>query len=95
MVSSAYKAMAHPARRRILAILRTGAKTSGDLAAAFDESWPTISRHLSVLREADLITAERNGTTITYRINATVVQDFVAHMMDLLSTETQRVEQKE
>ena len=84
MVSNAYKAMAHPARRQILALLRKGAMTSGELAEQFEAAWPTITRHLKVLHEAELITAERQGTTILYRINASVVQDVAASVMDLL-----------
>jgi len=70
-----FKALAHPDRRKVLSLLRSGPKLAGDLAAEFNSSWPTMSRHLSVLKEADLISAERQGNQILYRINTSVVED--------------------
>ncbi len=75
MQNNIFKALAHPDRRKVLSLLRSGPKLAGDLAAEFDSSWPTMSRHLSVLREADLISAERQGNQILYRINTSVVED--------------------
>lgn len=68
-----------------MALLRKGPKTSGELAEAFDASWPTVSRHLSVLKEADLITAERQGTSILYRANTSVLEDAAASILALIS----------
>ena len=48
-------------------MLRDGPRTSGEIASQFDSSWPTISRHLNVLREAGLVIAERNGQEILLR----------------------------
>ena len=67
-----------------MALLRKGPKTSGELAEAFDASWPTVSRHLSVLKEADLITAERQGTSILYRANTSVLEDAAASILALI-----------
>lgn len=64
--------------------LRSGAKTSGELADLFDASWPTVSRHLATLKDADLITAERDGTSILYRANASVLEDAAASVMALV-----------
>lgn len=75
MRNEVFKALAHPDRRKVLSILRSGAMLAGDLASEFDSSWPTMSRHLSVLREADLISAERQGNQILYRVNTSVVED--------------------
>lgn len=63
-------------------MLRKKALTSGEIAEHFDTAWPTISRHLGVLKDAELITAERNGNSITYELNATVLQELVEHVMD-------------
>ena len=63
-------------------MLRDGPRTSGEIASRFDSSWPTISRHLNVLREAGLVIAERNGQEIHYELNASVFQDLVQHLMD-------------
>jgi DNA-binding transcriptional ArsR family regulator len=63
-------------------MLHKGPLTSGEIAEKFPSAWPTISRHLAVLRDADLITAERNGNSIKYELNATVLQDLVATIFD-------------
>jgi ArsR family transcriptional regulator, repressor of sdpIR and other operons len=78
----AFRALADQTRREILRMLRSGARTSGDIASQFDSSWPTISRHLAVLREAGLVVAERYGQEIRYELNTSVFQDLVQHLMD-------------
>ena len=80
---SAYKALADPTRRQILALLRGGSRTSGEIAGHFSTSWATISRHLAVLRDAELILAEREGQFIRYELNTTVFQDLVQHLLTL------------
>lgn len=55
---------------------------SGEIAERFPSAWATISRHLAVLREADLISAERNGNSIRYELNATVLQELIEHIFD-------------
>ena len=61
--------IAHPARRQILMTIhfRGGEMTAGDIAARFRHSWPTTTRHLRVLEDAGLVTAEQNGRVRTYR----------------------------
>jgi DNA-binding transcriptional ArsR family regulator len=83
MQNSVFKALAHPLRRELLSILRADARLAGDLADMFDVSWPTVSRHLSVLKEADLVITERNGNQILYRLNTSVVQDAAAILLGL------------
>jgi ArsR family transcriptional regulator, arsenate/arsenite/antimonite-responsive transcriptional repressor len=63
-------------------MLRVGSRTSGEIASQFDSTWPTISRHLAVLRDAGLVVAVRNGTEIHYELNTSVFQDLVQHLMD-------------
>jgi ArsR family transcriptional regulator len=84
--NSAFKAMADPARREVLRLLREGEMTAGDLAAHFDMSKPTMSHHFAVLVDADLITRRRDGQTIWYGLNTTVLQDVVSWMMNLANT---------
>ena len=84
MAINALKALAHPVRRQIMVALRSGAKSSGELAEMFDATWPTVSRHLATLKDADLITAERDGTSILYRANASVLEDAAASVMALI-----------
>lgn len=68
-------------------LLRGGPKSSGDLASTFDAAWPTVTRHLNVLKEADLITAERKGTSMIYRANASVLEELIAGMSALMGRE--------
>jgi DNA-binding transcriptional ArsR family regulator len=81
--NNAFKAIADPARREILRLLRPGEMTAGDLAAHFDMSKPTMSHHFAVLADADLITRRREGQTIWYGLNTTVLQDVLSWVMDL------------
>jgi ArsR family transcriptional regulator, repressor of sdpIR and other operons len=80
--NGAFRALADPTRRDILTMLRSGPRTSGEIATRFDSSWPTISRHLSVLRDADLVLTERKGQEIYYELNTSVFQDLVQHLME-------------
>lgn len=81
-MNGAFRALADQTRRDILRMLRGGPRTSGEIAARFESSWPTISRHLAQLREAGLVTTERRGQEIHYELNTSVFQDVVQHLMD-------------
>ena len=81
-VNAGFRALADETRRAILRMLRDGPRTSGEIASRFQSSWPTISRHLSVLRDAGLIVAERKGQEIHYELNTSVFQDLVQHLLD-------------
>jgi len=80
--NGAFRALADKTRREILSLLHSGPRTSGEIASQFDSSWPTISRHLAVLRDAGLVLAERHGHEIYYELNTSVFQDLVHHLMD-------------
>jgi DNA-binding transcriptional ArsR family regulator len=80
-MNTVFKALADPTRRRILELLKAGPKSSGEIAEAFPSSWPTISRHLAVLREAGLILGTREGQHIRYELDTSVVQDLVQHLL--------------
>ena len=80
--NAVFKALADPTRREIVKMLRGGPLSSGDIAERFQSAWPTISRHLSILREADLIVAERNGNSIRYQLNTTILQELVEYLFD-------------
>lgn len=77
MGESAFKALADPTRRRILELLRAGELTAGELAEHFDMTKPSISHHLSTLKTAGLVDAERDGQSIVYSLNTTVMQDLM------------------
>jgi DNA-binding transcriptional ArsR family regulator len=74
-VNKVFKALSDPTRRRVLQLLRVRPMTAGELAEEFTVSKPTMSAHFAVLREADLIAAEKTGTTITYRLKMSVLED--------------------
>lgn len=74
--------MADPTRRKILDLLKAGPLTAGEIAQKFDSAQPTISRHLSVLKNAQLVADERKGPYIVYRLNTTVVQNWLAWLIN-------------
>ena len=82
-MNSVFKALSHPVRRRIIDMLRPGPKSSGDIAAAFDVAWPTITGHLNALKEAGLVESERDGASIRYRLNISAIEEALAFMLAL------------
>jgi ArsR family transcriptional regulator, arsenate/arsenite/antimonite-responsive transcriptional repressor len=82
--NEAFKALADPTRREILALLRRGERTAGALAERFEMTKPSMSHHFAVLRKADLIVSRREGQQIWYALNTTVVQDLMAWTLDLM-----------
>jgi DNA-binding transcriptional ArsR family regulator len=67
-ISNAFRALADPTRRQILQELKQGELSAGAIAACFTISGPSISRHLSILKNADLISERREGNRILYRL---------------------------
>ncbi len=82
-MTDVFTALAHPVRRKVLRLLRDGPKTAGELAAAFPVSKPTMSRHFATLKAAGLLLDERSGTSVRYRLNASVLEEVTASMLDL------------
>ena len=81
-MNEVFRALADPSRREILRLLREGPRTSGEIAGHFTSAWPTISRHLAVLRDAELILSERQGQQIVYELNTTLFAELVEHLLD-------------
>lgn len=77
------KALADPIRREILNLLKKGRMPAGEITAHFSVSAPAISRHLSVLKEADLIRDTREGKFIYYEINTSVLEETMLWLADL------------
>tara|TARA_R110000764_G_scaffold213151_1_gene299541 strand:+ start:140 stop:427 length:288 start_codon:yes stop_codon:yes gene_type:complete len=85
-MNTLFKALAHPVRRRIIEMLRKGPLASGDIAAAFDMSWPSITGHLNALKEAGLVSPERDGASIRYRLEISVVEEAIGFLMAMTGT---------
>ena len=77
------KALADPTRREILNLLKAGRLSAGEITEHFDITAAAISRHLSVLKEADLIRDERQGKFIFYELNASVLEEIMLWITDL------------
>ena len=86
----AYKALGDPTRRQILDLLRHEDLTAGEIAAEFHMTWPSVSRHLNVLKHAGLVLSAREGQFIRYSLNTTVIQDIVAELIDLAERRKRR-----
>ena len=78
-----FRALADPTRRRILELLRDGDLAAGDIASQFPIAFASVSHHLQILKEADLVLTRREGKFIRYSLNTTVFQDVVQHLLDI------------
>ncbi len=74
-MSSVFKALSDPTRRRVLELLRQQAMSAGELAEHFEFSKPTMSAHFAVLKEAGLVEAEKHGKQVIYRLKMSVLED--------------------
>jgi len=79
------QALADPTRRAILQMLTDRDMTAGEIGARFAISAPSVSHHLSVLKNADLVHSERNGQTIIYSLTTTVMQEFLQELLQLFN----------
>lgn len=85
MFEQTFKALSDPSRRRILELLRKGPMRAGDIAAQFGTTAATVSHHLSVLKDAGLVTDDKRGKFIYYELDTTVVEDLMAWAAGLLA----------
>ncbi|KQO00712.1 autorepressor SdpR family transcription factor [Paenibacillus sp. Leaf72] len=76
-INQAFKALSDPTRRTILDLLREQDLTAGEIADHFHMTKPSISHHLSLLKQAELVSDERKGQHIYYSLNTTVFQDLL------------------
>jgi DNA-binding transcriptional ArsR family regulator len=81
------RALADPIRRKILNLLKGGRLSAGEIVEQFDVTGASISRHLSVLKEADLIRDTREGKYIYYDLNASVLEEIMLWIKDLKGEE--------
>lgn len=83
-MNSVFKALSHPARRKIVAMLQDGPLTSGEIAAAFDMAWPSVTGHLAALKDAGLVETERHGNQIRYRLNISAAEEAVGFLLGVM-----------
>jgi DNA-binding transcriptional ArsR family regulator len=83
-MNAVFQALSDPTRREILRLLRKRAMTAGEIAEKFPLARSTLSGHFNILKNAGLIVAEKNGTSIVYSLNLSVVEQTVSAVMDLL-----------
>ncbi|GMA56987.1 transcriptional repressor SdpR [Alicyclobacillus sacchari] len=77
-----FKAMSDPTRRKIIELLKERPMTAGEIASHFKHAQPTVSRHLNVLKNADLVVDQREGTYVVYRLNTSVIQGWLNWLLD-------------
>ncbi|WP_343311150.1 autorepressor SdpR family transcription factor [Bacillus atrophaeus] len=86
-MNKAFKALADPTRRRILDLLKKQDLTAGEIAEHFEMSKPSISHHLNILKNTDLVLDEKKGQFIIYSLNTTVLQDLIGWFFFLTDSE--------
>ena len=89
-MNEVFDALAHPIRRKVLELLRSGGMSAGDLAAAFPVSKPTMSAHFAKLKAAGLIQGESRQGSIIYSLNLSAVEEVVMGFMGRLGVGEQR-----
>jgi DNA-binding transcriptional ArsR family regulator len=88
----AYKTLAAPTRRQILKLFRDDDLSAGAIAEQFDISWPSVSRHLSVLSSAGPVEASRHGRQLVYSLTTSVLVDIVTELADMTRFNQPRLE---
>ena len=78
-----FKALSDPARRQILELLKKGPLSAGDIASHFEMTGATISYHLKILKQADLVFESREKNFIYYQLNATVLEEILLWLSNL------------
>lgn len=89
-MSKVFKALSDPTRRKVLQLLRRGPMSAGDLAAHFAVSKPTMSVHFNVLKDANLIHAEKHGKSISYSLKMSVLEEALMGFAQTFGFEDQR-----
>ncbi len=82
-MNNLFKALNDPSRRQILELLRDGDRSAGDIADQFEMTKPSISHHLDLLRQADLVVSVKRGQNVIYSLNTTVLDEVLAWVFKL------------
>ncbi|MCX6785358.1 MAG: autorepressor SdpR family transcription factor [Candidatus Komeilibacteria bacterium] len=81
--NNTFKALADPTRRKILELLKKRSMSAGEIAENFKITLPSLTHHFNTLKEADLISAERQGQQIIYSINLSVLEEMIEEYFKL------------
>ena len=82
-----WKGLADPTRRKILKLLKNDSLNAGEIAAEFNMTKPSISNHLSILKQADLVDSEKIGQNVIYSLKTSVLEDMLKMLSDLTGRE--------
>ncbi len=85
--NNTFKALSDPTRRRIIQLLKEKSMTAGEIADHFAMTKPSISHHLNLLKQADMIIDEKQGQFIMYQLNTTVFQDMIQWFLEITDNE--------
>ncbi len=91
-MAGVFKALGDPTRREILKLLSLRDMTAGEIADKFPISKPALTKHLDILREAELVTSEKKGQYVIYSINVTVLQEALGGFMSFFEKERKKNE---
>ena len=94
-MSSVFKALSDPTRRRVLELLKQRPMSAGELAAKFKVSKPTMSAHFAVLREANLVASEKHGKSVMYQLQMSVLEDALLKFAQAFGWELQNSQKAE
>jgi DNA-binding transcriptional ArsR family regulator len=86
-VANVFKALGDPTRREILKLLKEKDMSAGEISENFNMSKPAITKHLDILREAELISSEKKGLYVIYSINVSVLQEALSNFMEFFRKE--------
>lgn len=81
--NTSFKALSDPTRRKIIQLLNERPMTAGEIAEHFEMTKPSISHHLNLLKQADMIIDEKRGQFVIYKLNTTVFQDMMNWFIEL------------
>jgi ArsR family transcriptional regulator, repressor of sdpIR and other operons len=85
-INEVFEALSHPVRREILTLLKKRPMSAGELASHFDLSKPTLSVHFGKLKDADLVSVERNGTSLIYHLNLSILEEALSGFLSFRSS---------
>ena len=89
-MNDVFKALSDPTRRKILELLANRDMTAGEIADCFQISKPSVSHHLSILKNSGMVLDERQGQNILYSLNTTVFQDLMKWFLDIANKQDEQ-----